>query len=137
MSEKPPQPPEGKLIGDAMKRRGMSARSAATASGISDTRWRHIVAGYQPVGDLYVPVSGPPETVARMAHAVGVKPEQLSEVGREDAAAELAKLEEALASTELPVGSGTEPLDLAGLSAVQIEAVKAVIRAMRADRGEH
>lgn len=136
VSEKPPQPPEGKLIGEAMKRRGMSARGAATAAGISDTRWRHIVAGYQPVGELYVPVSGPAETVARMARAVGVLPHQLAEVGRQDAANELTRLQRDDEVANRPVGTGVDPLDLTRISEEEYAVAAAAIMAMRRARGE-
>lgn len=144
--EVPEQQPEGRLIGEAAKARGLSARQAAQQTGISDTRWRHIVAGYQPAGGSnYIQVLGPPETLARMAKVVGLRPEQLAEVGRADAAAELTKLlGDALRETfahrdpvpdpagSFPVGTGSDPLDLTDLTAEQIEAVKSVIRAMRA-----
>lgn len=42
--------------------------------------------------DLWVPVKAPPDTLARMAQAVGVTPELLEEAGRGDAAEELREL---------------------------------------------
>lgn len=135
VSEKPPQPPEGKLISEAMKRRGMSARAAAQAAGISDTRWRHIVAGYQPVQDLFVPVSGPAETVARMARAVGVTSDELRRVGRGDAADQLDKLQPET-SGALPVGNGVDPLDLSELSPEDRDYVRGLVERLRRQRGE-
>lgn len=62
--------------------------------GISDTRWRHIVNGYQPVGrGEYLKIQAPAATLARMARAVGLTPEQLTAAGREDAAEELGHLD--------------------------------------------
>lgn len=93
MSEHPDQLPEGALIADALKRSRLSARKAAERAGMSEGRWRQIVKGYQTVSaGVTAPVRGPAETVARMAHVVGVTPEQLEEAGREDAAAELRAL---------------------------------------------
>lgn len=93
MDERPPQPPEGRLIADAMKRSGLSGRKAAALAGISEGRFRQIVNGYQVVrAGVYVPVEGPPDTVARLAQTVGVTPEQLDEAGRADAAEELRAL---------------------------------------------
>lgn len=88
--ERPPQLPEGKLIADAMIRDGRSARQLAANVGISDTRWRHIVNGYQPVGrGQFIRIVAPADTLARMAAALGVGAEQLAAVGREDAAKDL------------------------------------------------
>jgi transcriptional regulator with XRE-family HTH domain len=84
------QTPEGKLIGDAQKRLHISARKAAESLGMSDTRWRNIVNGYQAIGrGDQIKVVAPAETLARMASVVEVTPEELIAVGREDAAAEL------------------------------------------------
>lgn len=137
VTEVPQQQPEGLLIAEALRRSGMSARSAASAAGISDTRWRHIVSGYQPAGQgNYIPVSAPAETLARMAQAVGVTPDQLADAGRGDAAGELLKLRRDTPTRSVPVGTGIDPVDLASLSPDEIEAVKAVIRALRSSRGE-
>ena len=83
-------PPEGQLIANAQKRLGLSARKAAAAAGISDSRWRHIINGYQPVGQgQTIPVRAPADTLARMASVVGVTPKELAVAGRADAAEEL------------------------------------------------
>lgn len=90
MEERPEQRPEGALIAAALKRSRTSQRKAAARVGISENRFRAIVHGYQTVSaGTYAPVRGPAETVARMAHVVGVTPEQLEEAGRADAADEL------------------------------------------------
>lgn len=87
-SSGPPQArPEGDLIKVAQKRARLSARKAAVLAGISEGRWRQIVNGYQTVRkDMHVSVRGPDETVASMANAVGVTPDELAEAGREEAA---------------------------------------------------
>lgn len=136
VSEVPEQQPEGRLIADALLSKKLSARAAAAAAGISDTRWRHIVSGYQPAGQgNYIPVHGPADTLARMAMVVGVTADQLAGVGRSDAAGELVRIQTD-ASVSLPVGTGSDPLDLTDLTPAEIEAVKAVIRAMRSARGD-
>lgn len=87
------QTPEGKLIGDAQKRLNISSRKAADEIGMSDTRWRNIVNGYQAVGrGEQIAVVAPAETLARMATVVGVTPEELAEAGRGDAAKEFKSL---------------------------------------------
>lgn len=91
--ELPPQRPEGKLIEAAAEADGRSIRKLATAAGLSDARWRQIVKGNQSVGSgRFNEVVAPAATLARMAYALGVAPEQLDEVGREDAAAALTRL---------------------------------------------
>jgi transcriptional regulator with XRE-family HTH domain len=90
MTDRPVQRPEGALIGRAQKRSGLSQRAAARLAGISENHWRNIVKGYSTVSaGVTAPIKGNADTVARMAQAVGVTPEELEEVGREDAAAVL------------------------------------------------
>lgn len=86
MTERPDAPPEGKLIRAALAASGLSQRKAAKRAGISDTRWRQIVAGYQSVGGEPVVFRSLDETLARMAHVVGVRPEELADAGRPEAA---------------------------------------------------
>jgi hypothetical protein len=93
MEERPPQPAEGKLIADTLALSGMSIRRAAKRAGISYGRWRQITSGYQNVSPgSYAAVRGPALTVARMAHVVGLGPDDLHTAGREDAAVELQKI---------------------------------------------
>lgn len=81
------QRPEGRLIADAMKDAGLSARKAADGTGITDTRLRHIINGYQPVGrGQTIEVVAPAETLARIAHRLGITAEHLRDAGRPDAA---------------------------------------------------
>ena len=71
----------------------LSIRAAAEAAGISDARWRQIAKGHnQAAKDVRVPARAPADTLARMARVVGATADQLREVGREDAADELAAL---------------------------------------------
>jgi len=68
MTESQFQRPEGKLIDEARKVKGISQRKAADLAGISDSRWRQIVNGYVTVGvGEKVPVVGPDETIAKMS----------------------------------------------------------------------
>lgn len=54
---------------------------------MSEGHWRAIVSGSRSIAkDTWVPVRGPAETLARMAHVVGVTAEQLDQAGRPDAA---------------------------------------------------
>lgn len=138
MTEVPPQRPEGALIEAARDAHmpKLSGRAAAAQAGISDGRWRQIINGYISVGTgHYAPVIAPADTLARMAKVVGVTPDQLVDVGREDAAGELVKLSRE-PDRSVPVGTGTDAVDLTSLTPEEIEAVKAVIRAMRSGRGE-
>lgn len=81
------QRPEGRLIGEALRMKGISGRQAASEAGISDARWRQIVNGYMSAGGgQTVTVVGPDETIARMARVAGVTPNQLREAGRPEAA---------------------------------------------------
>lgn len=88
----PEPPPEARLIKEALKNRRLSVRQAAKRAGLSDTWFRNIVRGYQPVGGTHVPVRASAEMLADMAKVVGLTSLQLREVGREDAAEELERL---------------------------------------------
>jgi hypothetical protein len=92
MSKRPEPSPEGQLITAALKRSRLSAREAARRAELSEVRWRQIASGFQTVSGQQIPVRGPADTVARMAKAVGLLPQQLAEVGRGDAADELKAL---------------------------------------------
>jgi transcriptional regulator with XRE-family HTH domain len=89
MTESPDVPPEGTLIKRALKTARLSQREGARRAGISETRWRQLVSGYQTVGGAKVAVRSPDETLARMARAAGVTAEQLEAAGRAEAAAVL------------------------------------------------
>jgi transcriptional regulator with XRE-family HTH domain len=77
-----PMPPYGVLIEAAREDAGLSRREAARRAGISDSWWRYVAAGWQ-----NGPLAGTPDTVAAMARAVGVTPDDLENEGeRPDAA---------------------------------------------------
>jgi hypothetical protein len=89
----PAQRPEGEILKKAQRASGQSIRQVATSAGMSDARWRQIVNGYMHVSGVNAEVVAPPKTLARMAHVVGVTPEQLVSAGREDAADALEDLQ--------------------------------------------
>jgi hypothetical protein len=95
MDARPEPPPEGVLISAALENSGISKREAARRAGISEGRWRQIVTGSQSLGGgSYGIVRGAPaKTVARMALAVGVAPEDMAGEGqRSDVAREMGTL---------------------------------------------
>ena len=80
--------PEGALIKAALKKAGRSVRSIAPEVGISDTRIRHVINGYQPVGrGQVIEIEAPAGTWAKIADAAGVAREEMRAVGRADVAA--------------------------------------------------
>jgi hypothetical protein len=110
MEQRPEQPPEGKLIGDAAARLELSIREAARRAGLSYGRWRQICQGYQNVSPgSFAPVHAPAKTVAKMAKVVGVTPAQLAKAGREDAAEALAGLQQPVAAAPEPPGETPDP----------------------------
>jgi len=72
----------------------LTQKAAAKKAGITESRWRQVVGGYQPSKDgaPRVRVVAPAQTIARMAYAVDAKPQQLKDAGRQDAAVELAEI---------------------------------------------
>jgi hypothetical protein len=94
MAPKPKPPPEALLI--ERKRKAivprLSQRNAALKAGMSETRWRQIEVGGRWFRGRWEPEIAPPDTLARMAHVVGVTPGELREAGREDASLPLETL---------------------------------------------
>lgn len=112
--------------------KGIPVREAAAEAGLSPSRWGQIASGYQSNGGVRTPVTGQPHTVARMARAVDVTPEQLEEAGRPDAADELRVIIEATAH-EHPEEIYSPPVDAVYeiLSALPPEAQQEVIRRLQ------
>lgn len=128
METRPEQPPEGRLIADAANHLDLSIREAAKRAGISYGRWRQIVMGYQNISPgVYGAVHAPAKTVAKMAKVVGVTPAQLTEAGREDAAAFLAELQ--------PEPAVPEPVPEPAAEAAE-DVADAVVTVLNARRGE-
>lgn len=95
------------MIEAAATASGLSVKKLSANAGISDTRWRHIVRGWQPgPGGVVNPVNAPPHTLARMAFAVGVSPAELAKTGRTDAADLLARMDASGADSVIPLPAG-------------------------------
>lgn len=89
MTTPPTQPAEGALIETARARRvppGTSVSSLAKRARITGGRWRQIEKGYSSRAGNFVVERAKPETLASMAQVVGVTPDELRKVDREDAA---------------------------------------------------
>lgn len=80
------QRPEGKLIEAAAKRSKKSLRQIAREIEMSEGRVRQIVNGYKTEGGSVIQIVGPPNTVATIATAAGVKPDQMRAAGLADVA---------------------------------------------------
>lgn len=100
------QAPEMALIERLREAPPKLAKSrAAKRAGMHESRWRQLTKGYQQVtAETRVPAKAPVETLARMAQAVGATPDQLREVGREDAADALQALLESPVGDDRPAG---------------------------------
>lgn len=60
---------------------------------MSEAHWRQIISGYESLGGgQYREVHAKPETLARIAQVIGITPDQLVKVGREDAARALEEI---------------------------------------------
>lgn len=135
-STRPEPPTEAALIDAARRRARLTVREAAQRSGLSEARWRQITNGYQVVSGTKLAVKAPAETLARMALAMGLAPEQLARVGRPDAAEvleEIAPPGEAAMDYAPPQGATAEytpPVDAvyAILASLPPEAQAEVVR---------
>lgn len=144
---RPEPPPEAALIKTAQKRARITVRQAAADAGLSTERWRQITTGYQSVRGGYVEVHAPDDTLARMAHAVSVTPDQLTEAGRAEAADILRELIEEHATRADPYAADPHIDAIAQLLATlppeaQDEVLRRVGRAAppadsRDQRGQH
>lgn len=92
----PPPTPEGVLIRRVREsiRPRLAVAAAAERAGISAEMWGLVERGYRtPKRDAEaVRIVAKPQTLAHMAYAVGLKPSDLEEVDRADAAAVLAEM---------------------------------------------
>lgn len=113
------QRPEGALLERALMgppRKGL--RELAREIGLSDARVRQIINGYRTESGQTIQIVGPPETVARMAYALGVTPDQLENAGRSDAASSLRDVIEATGN------QGVKRMEVA----LDVRALKAELR---------
>jgi hypothetical protein len=117
-TELPGQRPEGKLIQDALTRDGRSIRTVAPLAGITDARWRQLVKGSMKTGDQVHEQVARAETLARMAYVVGVTPQELAGVDREDAAVVLERLHAAAER-----GDSVVPLPATGTTTGQADEI--------------
>lgn len=128
---RPEPPPEAPLIDAARRQRRITVRELARQARISEALWRQIVSGYESLGaGQYREVRAKPETLARIALALGLTPEQLTRVGREDAAT---ALEEITPEPEPQAPPYSPPVDAVYqiLAALPPEAQEEVIRRLR------
>lgn len=73
----------------------LSRRQAAIKAGISPSQWSDVERGYKQAGSgVTIPVQTTPETLARMAQAVGANADDLAAAGRQDAARALGALDQ-------------------------------------------
>lgn len=126
-STRPEPPREAPLIEAARKQQRLTVRETAKQARISEALWRQIVSGAESLGGgTYREVKAKPETLARIAQVVGVTPEQLVKVGRQDAAAAL----EEITPEPAPAPAYSPPVDAvyAIMAALPPEAQAEVIR---------
>lgn len=96
-----PPHPEAALIGRARRARRLTVEEAATAAGISHQRWRQIEGSK---GNR-----APAETIAHMAHAVGITAERLERIAPGDQ--RLTDATEILEEIELQATAGTDAFE--------------------------
>jgi transcriptional regulator with XRE-family HTH domain len=109
--ERPPSRPEGALIRLARQAAGLSIPDAVRLSGVSKARWSQVESGYERRDGVTRPVQAKADTLARMAHAVGLPPERLELEGQRPDAAEI--LREILRRKDPEPGSGATPQEVA------------------------
>ncbi len=81
------------LLARKLRESGLSARKAAEGMSITDTRLRHIINGYQPVGrGQRIDVVAPTDTLASIALALNATPDEVAAAGRPDAAEMMRKI---------------------------------------------
>ena len=113
----PPSTAEGALVRRARERvrPKISIATAAKQANMSPENWGHVERGYQSMGRnqparTVIPPAG---TLAHMANAVGITPQELESIGRSDAAEALADLHSLhTSSPQLPSPHG-QPSNLA------------------------
>lgn len=87
MTDSPARPPEAELVRRARRRQRISIRQAAAAADISESRLRQIEAGYQTVTKgVQIPTLASDVTLAHLAKAYDVTPDELEDARRPDAA---------------------------------------------------
>jgi hypothetical protein len=126
-AQTPEPPPEAVLIKEALRRARLSGREAARRAGLSETRWRQIVNGYQDVGGVRIAVNAPDETLVRMAQVVNLTSDQLRQANRGPAA----ELLDELAGPPTPASTPGAPG-----SDAQVEAITALLATLTPEARE-
>lgn len=111
----PAQPPEAAALRIARIRQNLSVSSAAERAGVSTSLWRQVEAGYTtPAKGVHAPKIAPAATLARMARAVDLQPDDLESQGhRPDAAAilrEMARQQEGSQPAVPAMADGLPPI---------------------------
>lgn len=75
---RPPQPPVMQVIEQRRERLGMSKRTAAALAGISEGRWRQLENGGREIRGTWIPEDAPDPTLAHMALAVRLAPDDIA-----------------------------------------------------------
>ncbi len=99
----------------------MRKREAAKRAGISEARWRQLERGFESVRGIEVDVRTTPETVARVASAVGLDINEMLE---------LAGFNPDLVGAT-PSGIGVETVDVSGLSPEAVDKVREFVKFMK------
>ena len=90
MAMPPAQPPEAEALRIARIRQNLSVRAAAERAGVSTSLWRQVEAGYTtPAKGVHTPKIAPAATLARMARAVDLQPDDLESQGQRPDAAQI------------------------------------------------
>lgn len=118
----PMQQQEGAVLQAALKADGRSVRQVAPLAGMSEARWRQIVKGSMTANGQTVEVIAPPHTLARMAYALNLAPEQLAQAGRQDAADMLENLQ-----NDAQRGTSVVPLPVTGAAGPDADEIELIV----------
>ncbi|WP_280245135.1 MULTISPECIES: helix-turn-helix domain-containing protein [Nocardia] len=116
-----PQWAFGQRLQQAREAAPMRKREAAKRAGISEARWRQLERGFESVRGIEVDVRTTPETVARVASAVGLDINEMLE---------LAGFNPDLVGAT-PSGIGVETVDVSGLSPEAVDKVREFVKFMK------
>ncbi|NKS58954.1 helix-turn-helix domain-containing protein [Rhodococcus hoagii] len=123
-----PQWEVGRRIQQARENLGLSARAASRRAGIGDGTWRYMEAGFETKRGQRWPVKPTPVTLAKMARAVNLDPnELLSLAGLRDS-----EISNERGSNESPT---TYEIDLSGLDEEDIRMLETFVAGLKAQKG--
>lgn len=109
---RPPQPPVMQLIEQRRRRAGLSFRRAGKLAGLSDSRWIQLEHGYRDTRLGAEPAPAPDRTLARMALAVRVTPDELRPFSAEAAGILTELIEEREANGREDADAAAEMVDI-------------------------